>query len=82
MDWDRGRSWELSSESKWQRRQELRGAFWLLAEGSWALEVVWAWSSHEGRKMGVSVVNSTDRSTTTLTMFMECSVPGTILHAL
>lgn len=35
-----------------------RGVFWLLPEGSWALRMMWARREHEGRKIGVSVVNS------------------------
>ena len=34
-----------------------------------------------GREMGVSVVNSTDSSTTT-TVVTDCSVPGPVSHAL
>ena len=42
---------------------------------------MWAWREHKGRERGVSVVNSTDSSTTT-TMATDCSVPGLVFHAL
>lgn len=51
----------------------VRGAFGFRPQSSCTLRVAWAWRDNEDRKMGVSVVNSRERST----IMSECSGPGT-----